>query len=94
MGVATAAPTHSVGRGDGEGAAEVVVRLSTPPGETRGMPSGAQFAEVASKGVMGGTAWVPRPELDRRVRTVLSLRIDGGDRLYLLDYAGHGFAGE
>ena len=44
----------------------------------------------------GQTSYIPFPnnEFQSRIVTCLSLRIDGKNRLWLLDYANHGFGGK
>ena len=54
-------------------------------------PSGAKIAECRVDSTPGsgcGAAWTRHPSTDR-VKTVLSLRVDRQDRLWLLDFAEH-----
>eukprot|EP00747_Dinoflagellata_sp_TGD_P218735 gnl/TRDRNA2_/TRDRNA2_90939_c0_seq1.p1 gnl/TRDRNA2_/TRDRNA2_90939_c0~~gnl/TRDRNA2_/TRDRNA2_90939_c0_seq1.p1 ORF type:complete len:405 (+),score=60.23 gnl/TRDRNA2_/TRDRNA2_90939_c0_seq1:61-1275(+) len=99
----TMQPMHQVK----DGGAEIVAKLETPPGNIAvscmgrvlfnfhpqyNEPSGAKIAELVTSGFLAGT-WKPRKDLDRAVHTVLSLRFDIIDRLYLLDHADHGSKG-
>lgn len=98
FGILTQEPSHSIS----PGVAEVIASLDTPSGNLavssagrvifnfhpeHQEPSGAKFAEVVAG------SWAPRSDLDAHINTVLSLRISASDRLYLLDFAQHGFQG-
>eukprot|EP00747_Dinoflagellata_sp_TGD_P105889 gnl/TRDRNA2_/TRDRNA2_169687_c0_seq2.p1 gnl/TRDRNA2_/TRDRNA2_169687_c0~~gnl/TRDRNA2_/TRDRNA2_169687_c0_seq2.p1 ORF type:complete len:424 (+),score=37.38 gnl/TRDRNA2_/TRDRNA2_169687_c0_seq2:53-1273(+) len=100
MDMLTKTPTHHLE----QSVAEIVAKLETPSGNIAvsstgrvlfnfhpaySEPSGAKFAEVISS----TGSWKSRRDLDTHVHTVLSLRIDSADRLYLLDHAGDGFGG-
>ena len=81
-----------------------VVELTTPPGNLAvardgrvifnfhpeySEPSGAKIAECQPDASGScGTKWTTHPATNR-VKTVLSLRIDRQDRLWLLDFADH-----
>ncbi|CAE7594137.1 Xylt1 [Symbiodinium pilosum] len=92
-------PTMSMSHDFRTGLVESVISLETPPGNLavsssgriifnfhpiHKQPSGYKFAEVM------GDSWIPRLDLDKATREVLSLRIGSSGRLFLLDHAGHG----